>query len=123
MTTRCYIYPMDYSDHENETSLSDLLIAFLCSARSTVTYRRIIRERVLSRRKEASIRTTLSRLAKKGLVRKNSDGWEISADGKNFLPRKSQSGFISSPFPLNSPNKLLVSFDVPHSQRYTRDWL
>jgi|SRR3989344_1931688 len=73
-----------------------------------------------------TVRNTLSRLKKKGLVKNTNGKWSISEEGKDFLISKKRN--IKSFFPLGnrsnkSENKLLVIFDIPEKKKRHRDWL
>lgn len=109
--------------YQDEATLSDHLIAFLFSARSTRAYNKILYEQVLKRRKSSSVRTTLYRLRRNGLVTNEGSEWKLTAQGKQFYKREKNPVYLPSPFKPKSPDYLLLCFDVPESERKLRDWL
>lgn len=107
----------------NSPSIGDLLIATLCSGRSTRSFYAIIREREFARYKKESIQVSLSRLSKKGYC-KNIDGdWSLTQKGFLHTKRVNLFSYIPSPFKENTPANTVISFDIPGPQRKTRDWL
>lgn len=113
MALRCYTLTM----YDDETSLTDFLVAFLSSGKSSYRFHQILRERKMKQHSEATIRTTLHRLTQKGIVIKNKDGWHTSSD---MTPKKNDYLPANK---ISSAHKILVSFDVPESHKYSRDWL
>jgi len=111
------------SYYDDKHTLSDTILAFLMSARNTKAFYRIRRELAFKREKEASARTALNRLKKRGLVARSSDGWEITDAGKKYLHTHDLFEFISSPFKKDSPENTIVSFDIPQTHKKERDWL
>ncbi|MEX2029009.1 MAG: hypothetical protein WD963_00815 [Candidatus Paceibacterota bacterium] len=105
------------------TTLTDHLIAFLFSHRSSKTYFQILNNRAWSRRNGQTIRTTLYRLKKEGLVELNNNAWRLTTKGRARGTDIERYGFISSPFSSKSPDKIVVSFDISESMRYERKWL
>jgi len=104
-------------------SLADLIIATLFSARSTKIFRDILRERERARFREESIRTRLSDLRRKGYVRRNDSGWQITEAGRKYFQEKQQSRFIKNPFDKSCEDSLVVAFDIPERKRKIRNWL
>ena len=113
---------MFHDDNDGHT-LADTILAALLSGRSTRTFYRIRRELALKREKEASARTALHRLKKRGLVSLSQDGWGITIAGKKYLENRDLFELIPSPFPKNAPATNIVSFDVPQTHKKERDWL
>lgn len=77
-------------------------------------------------RLSATLRTTLSRLKKRGLVTNAKGVWSISRDGRNLL--MSKKGWARSFGPTRKlvakgPKCLMVTFDIPEVRRRSRDWL
>lgn len=75
---------------------------------------------------ENTLRTTLSRLKKKGLVKNTKGKWSISNEGKDFL--NSIRSNIKRFFPSHkastkSEKQTIVIFDIPEKKRRYRDWL
>jgi len=106
-----------------QSSISDLLIAFLFSSRNSYTFHKILRERSFQKFKRSSVRTSLSRLKKKNLINKNDNGYYLSLNCRKSIKEKERFNFIPSPFPKNSPNQIMVSFDVKQSMNRERKWL
>jgi DNA-binding transcriptional regulator PaaX len=72
-----------------------------------------------------SIKTTLSRLKKQGLIINKSGIWNITDEGKNLLEEK-QNSFVKfeKKKPLQKIKKtMIVIFDIPEKKRIYRDWL
>lgn len=76
--------------------------------------------------KEQSVRNTLSRMKKKGLLSNKSGVWSITDEGKELLKEKESSVLKFSP-KYNKNKKLLkttiIIFDIPEKKRLYRDWL
>ncbi len=106
-----------------EATIGDLLIAFLGSARSTRAFYRILRERAFERANPKSVRTTLNRLQKQGYVENINSEWQLT--GKKYVKKQKRSRiyFIPSPFKKSDPDHAIISFDIPESKRYARNWL
>ena len=107
----------------NSPSIGDLLIATLCSAKSTHRFHAIIREREFKRYKKESIQVALSRLHKKGYVENSNSGWSITDKGKRRTKSVSLLRYMVSPFTENSPHNMIISFDIPEQNRSARHWL
>lgn len=75
---------------------------------------------------ENTLRTTLSRLKKKGLVKNTQGKWSISKKGKEFLVLRKRGIKLFPPskrvFP-KAQKQLIVTFDIPEKRRKYRDWL
>jgi len=110
----------------NSDSLGALILATLCSSRSTRTFRSILYDQKLKKYKKESARIALSRLNEKKYVEKSDLGWSITQSGKKFLKNKTNQqllSYIDSPFTKNQPNGMIVSFDIPEKNRKMRNWL
>ena len=66
----------------NDNTLSDKIIAFLFSCRSTKIYYEILRERSIARSKRTVIQNTLYRLKKKGFIERDNGGWKLTKPGR-----------------------------------------
>lgn len=104
-------------------TIGDLLIATLLSNRNIKTFRSILRKREFERFKKESISVSLSRLNKKGYLKKNENGWSLTKKGIARSKKIYLVSFIPSPFKEKSPANIIISFDIPGPQRSTRDWL
>lgn len=114
----CYNQTMD------ENTLSDHIIAFLLSARSTGLYKKILWERLQKRRKNlkpATFRQNLFRLRKKGIIADR--GEVVCLSGGRALKRERGPRSIIKNSAPDGPEKILMSFDVPETKRRERDWL
>jgi DNA-binding transcriptional regulator PaaX len=107
----------------NSPSIGDLLVATLCSAKSTRRFYAIIREREFKRYKKESIQVALSRLHKRGYVNNSAIGWSVTKKGKEKINNTRPLDYIPSPFGENSPINNIISFDIPGPKRTLRDWL
>lgn len=72
-----------------------------------------------------SIKTTLSRLKKQGLLINKSGIWNITDEGKNLLKEKKSSiiKFKKKKPPQGIKKTMIVIFDIPEKKRIYRDWL
>ena len=108
---------------KTEYSLTDLLMATLGSGRSGKRFRAILRERQFSYYKENSVSVTLARLHKKKYICNSPSGWSLTKVGKHEVRKIHLFSYISSPFKKNSPDAIIISFDVPEVDRVMRNWL
>ncbi|MBI3888519.1 hypothetical protein HY311_01875 [Candidatus Nomurabacteria bacterium] len=107
----------------NSPSIGDLLMATICSGKSTRRFYAIIREREFKRYKKESVNVTLSRLNKKGYLKNTSGGWSPTTKGILRNKEINLYSYIPSFFNEKSPVNTIVSFDIPGPKRTTRDWL
>jgi len=80
-----------------------------------------------------TIRCTLSRLKKQGLVTRTPTGWQITPDGKSHWQKKlaraktSGGGPASYKPPSKTNNRagnlMIIFYDIPENRRADRDWL
>jgi phenylacetic acid degradation operon negative regulatory protein len=83
--------------------------------------------------KESTLRTTLSRLKKRGLVENSQGIWIPTLEGRKYIIRRvknfiAKNGFFkphSHPDPLvkKKQKSLIIVFDIPEQHRKKRDWL
>lgn len=75
--------------------------------------------------KDSVLRTTLSRLKKRGLIKSNKKIWEISQKGKNYLKNKLvlKAHFNYLKFQKEREKNMIIIFDIPEKERKKRDWL
>lgn len=104
-------------------SIADLLVATLASGTSTKRFYKIISERKFEKHKEDSVRVTLSRLHKRGFIKSSLAGWSLTKTGKLHSKKIRFLGYIPSPFKKDSPNAIILSFDIPEPDRILRRWL
>jgi len=104
-------------------SITNFIIAMLGSSGNPRAFRMILRERELAQYKRESIQVALSRLSKKGYINNSDNGWFLTKEGKIFLNKTSLFNYISSNFDKNSPINNIVSFDIPETNRVSRNWL
>jgi DNA-binding transcriptional regulator PaaX len=76
---------------------------------------------------EATLRTTLSRLKKRGLVQNKNAVWSITEQGKKYLETKLATLLLPHPIYTESLKKreknMIIAFDIPEKYRKKRDWL
>jgi len=112
---------------ENKTnkskSITNFIIAMLGSSRNPRAFRMIMKEREFSQYKKESIQVALSRLNKKGYVNNSNNEWSLTKEGKIFLNKTSPFNYIVSNFNKNSPINTIVSFDIPETNRVSRNWV
>ncbi len=105
-------------------SISDFLIAFLSSGRSSYQFHKILRERALKKYHSKSVRVTLSRLKSKGYINNSDKGWSVTTKGLVLAQQKRRRiNYLPSPFNKESKNKNIIVFDIPEKERPKRDWL
>lgn len=75
--------------------------------------------------KEETLRRTLSRFKKKGLVKNNNNIWAVTKNGKEYLQNK-----LALKIPhfghlkiKNSKRNMIIIFDIPEIRRKQRNWL
>lgn len=107
----------------NSPSIGDLLIATICSGRSTRRFYAIIREREFKRYKKESVSVALSRLHSKGYISNSNLGWSITTKGKKYNKEVQLLSYIASTFAENSSPSMIISFDIPEHSRIIRNWL
>jgi len=78
--------------------------------------------------KDVTLRATLSRLRKLGLVSNKQGEWAITVRGKQHLKnRKSRFAKGHGKYPASSAMKhkknMIIAFDIPESHKKMRDWL
>jgi DNA-binding transcriptional regulator PaaX len=71
---------------------------------------------------------TTARLKKLGLIKKNSNGWQITLKGKEYIKQKlakflPQHKSYSKDDKIKKKDRMIIAFDIPESQRRKRDWL
>lgn len=77
-----------------------------------------------SKYKERSLRTTIDRLKKKGIIENELNGLILSKYGKEYVKRKFDSlKKFDKPENLSKEKNLLVMFDVPTEKKGEREWL
>ena len=70
-----------------------------------------------------SERDTLYRLNREGYIKKDEGGWRITNQGKKKLKKSDYLKSFNSPFSSQSKRNLLLTFDIPESQKVKREWL
>lgn len=78
----------------------------------------------LSTASDNTLRVTLARLKKVGLIEKEKGLWKITQRGKNYKPRKR----IDLPKHSNHSNttrskNMIIAFDIPEIHKHRRNWL
>jgi len=85
----------------------------------------ILYEKNSDKNSEVSIKGTLSRLKKKGLLSNKNNTWHITRMGKEMLLKKNSSiTYFKSKKPKSKKIKTtIIIFDIPEKKRKYRDWL
>lgn len=77
-----------------------------------------------SKNKEQVLRTTLSRMKKKGLISNKEGVWKITKAGEELLRQKKNVFIKFSKNKIRNVNKsIIIVFDIPEKERIYRDWL
>jgi len=70
-----------------------------------------------------TLRSSVDRLIKKGMIQKELNGFILTANGRKYLKKKEDSLKSFFSFSLeNAPKNLLVMFDIPNTQKAEREW-
>jgi len=77
-----------------------------------------------SKSKEQVLRTTLSRMKRKGLLSGKKGVWKITKEGEELLKQK-KTAFFKFPKKKskNVTKTMIIIFDIPEKERICRDWL
>jgi phenylacetic acid degradation operon negative regulatory protein len=87
------------------------------------THPRFYKKVDLGEIKEQTLRTTLSRLKKQGLLKNENNFWKITKEGLHYLKKISARNHHFK-IPFNSSTKnMIVIFDIPELHKKKRDWL
>ena len=71
-----------------------------------------------------SIRTTVDRLSRKGIIEKEISGIVLSKNGKEYTRRKIDSlKQFNKPENISRDKNLLIMFDIPTEKKPEREWL
>ncbi|MBI5401257.1 hypothetical protein HZB05_00295 [Candidatus Wolfebacteria bacterium] len=73
--------------------------------------------------KDQTLRTTLSRLKKRGLLENNNKIWKITERGLNYIKKSAPKTQHFKPQNSNSVKNMIIIFDIPELHRKKRDWL
>jgi DNA-binding transcriptional regulator PaaX len=104
-------------------SLTEHILAFLLSSRSTRLYFEMLREMRIKRYKKQAVTTALSRMKKKGWIEGGNNEWKITKDGIRVIKAKYRFDLLPSPFTKSDQKKTIVAFDIPETHRREREWL
>lgn len=81
-------------------------------------------QRLLEKEKENTLRVTLSRLKKRGLVDNIENGWILTGQGNVQVQTLCNDVAVNlSDDPALKPKTMIIAFDIPEKQRGYRDWL
>lgn len=107
-----------------QNSLTDFLLAFLLSARSSRRFYEILREQEISKYQRKSVSVALTRMHTRGYAKYTSSGWVLTRKGRSRASNVDLMGYISSPFKKEEfTRNTLIAFDIPEIDRKIRDWL
>ncbi|PIV64901.1 MAG: hypothetical protein COS09_02420 [Candidatus Nealsonbacteria bacterium CG01_land_8_20_14_3_00_12] len=75
--------------------------------------------------KEQTLRSTLSRLKKRGLIENKTGVWNITDNGRKFLKNKliSKIPHFEHLKTKNKKKEMVIVFDIPEIRRRQRNWL
>ena len=107
----------------NNPSTTDLIRAFLLSARSSKRFHEIIHQQEIAKCNEGTVHVTLFRMRKGGYIQRTRGGWVITEKGLTGYTSKNVFGYIISPFKSGLPSNTIIAFDIPEKYRPMRDWL
>lgn len=101
----------------------DVLIATFTSSKNPRHFKTILRERKLARYRKPSVEVALSRMQKKGYLKKTYSGWVITKTGKEEAKKRKLRRHLPSLFTKSSPKNTVIAFDIPIRKNTLRDWL
>lgn len=107
--------------NKNESTISDEIIAFLFSARSTYIRKGILWERIQKRRivSEDAFRKNIYRLNKKGIIKISGERYVLSEKGC-LLYERPYKNIQTRPA---KKKRVIVLFDIPEPKKKVREWL
>jgi len=74
--------------------------------------------------KEKTLRVTLSKLKKKGLIKNDNHHWQLTPIGlKKFKSHYLYRQHSFSPLTTKTKQKMIIAFDIPEEKRRGRNWL
>lgn len=111
------------SFRDQNTTLKDYLIAFLCSGKSIKSFHYILNQRALKNYKKSTVQRTLYRLDKLNLINSNKNEWGITEKGIDYLNKQKLFYTFISPFNKKSLRNTLIAFDIPEKDRKKRNWI
>lgn len=108
------------NNYKNEATISDYIIAFLFSCKSTRMMNRILWERVNKRHliNKNSFNKNLNRLKEKGIIGIIDKQISINRQKLNQLYKYRL--IYAKP---ENKSKIIIIFDIPETERKTRNWL
>lgn len=78
---------------------------------------------ILKNHSYGSVRTTLSRLRKNGIIDNENKGWHLTLAGRKYMKRKENSlQQFENNFVKGEPKNLIVMFDIPETKKAEREW-
>ncbi len=70
-----------------------------------------------------SLKSTITRLRRKGLIENGDKGWYLTPAGKNYMKKKANSLLqFEHHFSKDAPKNLIVMFDIPETRKAEREW-
>ncbi len=110
------------NDYADQVTFSDFIIAMLLSCSSTKIMYRIMRERVKKRNQfqNSNFSQEIKRLQRRGLVQVSGNEIIFSPDALKRHRNKKISFIAEEP---KKERKIIMIFDIPETNRRTRDWL
>lgn len=104
-----------------KSTISDELIAFIFSCKSTSIRRKILWERIQKRRNISKqiYNQNVYRLRKKGLISCKAEDYVLSEKGISY--HKNPYRLIKEN--INKKNKIIFIFDIPENKRKVREWI
>ena len=107
-------------EHEilDELSFGDLLVGFLCSARSTRRMYKIARERAMRRYRT---RQAVDRLVSEGYVKRRGDNLSITSRGRVLLRKAVMDTRALLQNKQWDGKWRIITFDIPENMRRSRD--
>lgn len=102
-----------------EVTLSNFLIAFLCSGRSSSTFKKSLWEQAQKKRRliRSVFNQNLYRLKKRGLVKIEDDRISVTDDGINYY------NYTKLKCEPSGETRIICIFDIPESRKKAREWL
>ncbi len=86
-------------------------------------FRGDVPNRSAERASDATMRVTLSRLKKRGLIENRKGEWKITKWGRKYLADKRVFPNHAEKTAAHTQKNIIISFDIPEKQRKERHWL
>ena len=109
----------------HKMSIEEKIVRFFYDRKflNRIVFQELIKDPSFSGHKVQSVRNTLSKLVKKGVLRTGADGIMLGVRGRKYIEEKMERlQYFDSPFSKTAQKDLLVLFDIPEDRKAEREW-